>query len=314
MSRIDHRSLGLRARPGFIRAAAATAATPPYSVIYAFGDSLSDAGNDYILTGGTTPVAPIYSDGRFTNGPVWVQDLAASLGEPAVTPSAAGGTDFAFGGAETGSTPLHTADLIDLPSQLSQFAQADPTPQANALYTVSIGSNDVLDAIAGFAADPATALADVGDAVANVGSFVGALAADGAHTILVMNTPDLGKVPAETSQGPNTARLATALASLFDNELNTTMAQLAAADHLTIRVLDAYSLLDQAIAHPQQYGLTDVTDPVWSGDYTNANSGTLAATGTAQAGYLFWDSLHPTATSHAALAAAGVAALFPSSS
>jgi phospholipase/lecithinase/hemolysin len=82
----------------------ATVAAPgaPFSAIYAFGDSLTDAGNVSLATAGLVPVAP-YADRSFTNGPVWVKDLAQSIGLPAIQPSLAGGTDFAYGGAQTGS-------------------------------------------------------------------------------------------------------------------------------------------------------------------------------------------------------------------
>jgi hypothetical protein len=65
------------------------------SAVYAFGDSLSDAGNISLATLGNLPVGGIYSGGRFSNGNVWVQDLAQNLGLPAVKPSLAGGTDYA---------------------------------------------------------------------------------------------------------------------------------------------------------------------------------------------------------------------------
>ncbi len=69
----------------------------PYPVIYSFGDSLSDAGDAYLLTSSLSapvlgltpePVSPPYyretygstAADLFGNGPVWVQDLAASLG------------------------------------------------------------------------------------------------------------------------------------------------------------------------------------------------------------------------------------------
>ena len=55
---------------------------------------------------------------------------------------------------------------------------------------------------------------------------------------------------------------------------------------------------------PAAYGFTNVTQPVWSGNLTDSHSGTLAATGAAQNGYLFFDDLHPTAAGHALLAAA----------
>ena len=63
--------------------ACSTASAAQYSAIYAFGDSLSDAGNAYIATMGATPPTPPYASvngyGVFSNGPVWVQDLAGNL-------------------------------------------------------------------------------------------------------------------------------------------------------------------------------------------------------------------------------------------
>jgi len=47
--------------------------------IVVFGDSLSDSGNLFAATMGTTPPPPYYQ-GRFSNGPVWVEDLAGRLG------------------------------------------------------------------------------------------------------------------------------------------------------------------------------------------------------------------------------------------
>src|SRR4029434_218915 len=55
---------------------------PPFDHIVVFGDSLSDTVNA----------------GRFSNGPVWVEQLAARL-EVALRPTQAGGLNFAVGGA-----------------------------------------------------------------------------------------------------------------------------------------------------------------------------------------------------------------------
>src|ERR1700722_3162400 len=65
--------------------------------IYAFGDSLSDTGNIYIGTGGALPLSP-YVSGQFTNGNVWLRDFASDIGVGPVSPSLAGGTDYAYGG------------------------------------------------------------------------------------------------------------------------------------------------------------------------------------------------------------------------
>ncbi|MBI3393045.1 MAG: hypothetical protein HY039_07635 [Nitrospirae bacterium] len=50
-----------------------------YNQIFVFGDSLSDDGNAYVLTGGLNPPSPPYAQ-RFSNGPVAVEYLAAWMG------------------------------------------------------------------------------------------------------------------------------------------------------------------------------------------------------------------------------------------
>ncbi len=131
-----------------LTSAATIAPASAYDALYAFGDSLSDAGNAYALTLHLEPISPPYAQGRFTNGKIWLQDLAATLSLPRVRPELLGGTDFAVGGAETGTTAVHTANFTDLPAQFAAFTAKTPTPRANALYAVWIGSNDLLDILA----------------------------------------------------------------------------------------------------------------------------------------------------------------------
>ncbi len=303
---LDHASLGLPDSPRFGYAPeTTTSTTSPFSTLYAFGDSLSDAGNDYTASGGLIPTGFIYSDGRFSNGAVWVQDVAKSLGLPGLSPSLRGGHDYAYGGAETGNDPLHTVNPTDLPSQLAQFLINVPHPSANALYTISIGANDVLDAIPVYATNPTLALSDVHAAVVNEVNFVAGLAADGAHNFLILDVPDLGKTPAEI----NAAGTASQLSSIYDQQLVADLTTLGHADHLSIHLVDAYSLIDQGVADPAKFGLKNVTTPVWTGNYENPFSGHLNATGAAQNGYLFFDHLHPTAHGHAIIASAALQAL-----
>ena len=301
-------------------------ALPTYSALYAFGDSLSDAGNLSITTTAalaTQPVSPPYcrqqygavSGNVFSNGPVWVQDLAISLGLGTLAPSLVGGSDFAYGGAETGPTPQNAGDpkiqAISLPSQFQQFQAAVSNPSANALYTLSVGANDVLGILASTGLTAQQQTTDINDAVANEIAFVNQLIGDGATNLLVLDVPDLGKAPDVTQglvNGSNTPSAALdALASQLTSQYNTALiSQLAAisnAGTASVHVVDAYQLLNAAIANPTIYGLTNVTSPVWDGNYTSASSGTLATTGTAaQDQYLFWDKLHPTETGHLALA------------
>ncbi len=304
---------------------AQTSSLPAYSALYAFGDSLSDAGNLSIFTsvaGATEPVSPPYyqekygavSGNVFSNGPTWVQDLSIALGLGTLAPTLAGGTDFAFGGAETGLTPQNTNDpkvqAISLPAQIAAFQTAESNPSPNALYTLSIGSNDVLDILGDPSLTAQQRTADIDVSVANEIAFVQQLVADGAKNLLVLNVPDLGKTPEVTSglaDGSGTPSVAldaeaSQLSAAYDTALAT---QLGAIGSAAIHVVDAYQLIDNAVADPAAYGLINTTSPVWSGSYTSASSGTLAATDPAtQDQYLFWDHLHPTEAGHQALAEA----------
>jgi phospholipase/lecithinase/hemolysin len=185
------------------------ATLPTYGAIYAFGDSLSDAGNlSIVSTASVEPVSPPYykeqygtmTGNVFSNGPTWAQDLSTFLGLGTLAPSVAGGTDFAYGGADTGPTPQNANDPevqeISLPSQIVQFQTAVPSPSANALYTLSIGSNDLLDILGNTGLTAQQQAVDVSDAVANEISFVKQLVAGGARNLLVLDVPDLGKAPA----------------------------------------------------------------------------------------------------------------------
>ena len=115
-----------------------------FTNLYVFGDSLSDVGNVYVATGGSQPASPYY-DGRYSNGPVWVEYLAADLGLPRLQPSLLGGTDFAWAGAETG-TGLSVNSTPNVGTQVSAYLgqvsnQADP----GGLYVVWAGANDIFD-------------------------------------------------------------------------------------------------------------------------------------------------------------------------
>jgi phospholipase/lecithinase/hemolysin len=303
-----------------------------FSSIYAFGDSLSDAGNVAITTsaaGETEPVSPPYykenyglvSGNVFSNGPTWVQDLSVTLGLGTLAPSLTGGNDFAYGGAETGSTPQNANEAqtaaLSLPAQLAQFQALVPKPSANALYTLSIGSNDVLDILSNPGLTAAQQATDVSAAVSNEVSFIKQLVSGGAKNLLVLNVPDLGKAPDITSgavNGSNTPSAAldaeaSQLSAAYDTSLAGQLTS-AAFSTVNVHVIDAYALIDSAVADPAAYGLTNVASPVWSGNFTSSSSGTLAAsTAAAQDKYLFWDELHPTETGHQAIAAQASAAL-----
>ncbi len=119
------------------------ASAASFSTYYVFGDSLVDAGNVRIATGGTTPNPALgYFQGRFTNGYDYTDLLSiATFGTPTVA-SLAGGNNFAWGGARV---VANTSDMIpDLGLQLRAYAaRSMGVGDPNALYVLNFGGNDV---------------------------------------------------------------------------------------------------------------------------------------------------------------------------
>lgn len=287
-------------------AAAVPARASSYSALYAFGDSLSDVGNAYSFTDGAAP-APPYFAGRFSNGPIWLDDVAATLGIAPLQPSLLGGTDYAVGGAVTGTTPAATAGLGDLPWQIAAFATQHPAADPHALYTVWAGANDLLTALS--IGSPTIALGTAEAAAANVAAAVAKLASLGARNLLVADVPDLGVTP--RIAGSALAGDATSLTATFNADLLTDLLPVAATPGIDLHFLDTFGPLDAIVANPAAYGFANVTDPCWTGDvYGYAAGGVLCASTTSgQNAYLFWDNLHPTAAGQAVTAADALAAL-----
>jgi len=121
---------------------------------------------------------------------------------------------------------------------------------------------------------------------------------DGAKNFVILNVPDLGKTPQEKGN----SAVATQLSALYNQDLTSSLQTLVAQDHVSIDLVDVFTLIDEAVADPAKFGLKNVTTPVWTGNFENPFSGTLNAHGAAQNTYLFFDHLHPTATGHLAVA------------
>ena len=60
--------------------------------------------------------------------------------------------------------------------------------------------------------------------------------------------------------------------------------------------LDTFDLLDAANYDRAAFGLTNVTNPCWTGGFTSSTPGTVCSSPNT---YLFWDSVHPTAVAGA---------------
>jgi outer membrane lipase/esterase len=254
-----------------------------FDQIYVFGDSLVDDGNLFQVTGGLLPPSPPYFNGRFSNGPVWVETLGPRLGidnNPA--------NNFAFGGATTGTfNALSPLARVSLPGalsfQITGFTSAPGTANSDGLYVLWAGANDYL-VLPAFLRTTNTETV-----VNNLVGAVNAIAAKGAKNFLVVNLPDLGQTPQE--RGRPTSASITALVNTHNSNLRAALQDLAQDSEINIIPLDANALFNEVLATPARYGFTNVTESclnlITQAVCPNPNQ------------YLFWDNIHPTAAAHA---------------
>jgi phospholipase/lecithinase/hemolysin len=265
------------------------------STLVVFGDSLSDNGNLFALTG--FPLPPAF-EGRSSNGPVYAEQLAALLHMNL--------DDRAFAGAEASNTspPVITDPQghrlpIDLPTQIAGYLAGLGGHQAphGTTALINIGSNDY----AGFLASsvsktPAEIQAEIPAFVASVvGSInlaINELTHAGIDHIILFTLPDFAFTPNAQHAGP----LAVALAHTLDLINNAALEQMAST-HPNVQVVDAFQFSESVFTDPLAFGFNPNLNFEWVQQ--------LAA-GTHQFApneLAFFDGEHPTYAGHSALAA-----------
>jgi phospholipase/lecithinase/hemolysin len=256
-----------------LTSAAVCAATPTYDAIYVFGDSYCDVGNIFLATGGLEPPAPYYN-GRFSNGPIWIEHVAGGLGLP-MAPSLLGGTDYAFGGAwATAPQPLPGGTIPSVPQQVELYlsqhgGKADP----NALYVLEGGGNDILDSTGG---SPDALGFKIATALAESELL---LRRAGAKHFVVPNLFNVGLLPA--GQANAAFDLQAVLAA--NKYLNLLLGLEENLEGITILRLDVFSLLQSVVTDTTHYGFTNVTTPCLTTTICSDPDHTF-----------FWDAHHPT--------------------
>jgi phospholipase/lecithinase/hemolysin len=310
-----------------------------YDGLVVFGDSLSDPGNKYVVTGlSNTPPYDLLdpflvSDGPYTrgglhhsNGKTWVEQYAEPLGlgglvRPALrNPGQA--TNYAYGGARARDASA-TSSNMHLPMQVTTYlADTGGVASPDALYVIFIGGNDIApDAVSAFALNPLDGLTIIGEAVASIGGAIQTLYEHGARKFLVMNSPDLGLTPSlaiADQQLPGAAGLASCLSYWFNLGYDSQNPQPPLCPLLPVDIPGLDDVLDQlelAIPDPD---LEIIRYDVYSrflqmvlyplpADPQNAEASCVRPnvppyTCKAPDNHVFWDGVHPTRAVHAIIA------------
>lgn len=259
-----------------------------FSQMFVFGDSLSDDGNLFGITQGAVPPTPPYFNGRFSNGPIWVEYLAPTLG---LTQNSA--NNFALGGSTSGTT--NSGNIPGLPplpglqQQIDGFIAGNLTADPNALYIIYAGANDYLG----------TGITDVTTVVNNLTTAVTKLASVGARNFMVPNLPNLAANPGTALRGPIAQEFFTQLSVAHDNTLAANLAVLEQNPNINIVPVDVFTLFNNTIANPAAFGFTNVTNNIVPGAGVDPSVGDFTIPpGINPNQYLFWDLIHPTTSAH----------------
>lgn len=278
-------------------------ATPLHNIVV-FGDSLSDNGNLYQMMQHQLPPSPPYYEGRFSNGPVWIEYLISSY-----FPENPGDhlLDYAFGGAGVSEGEGDDDVLFTLRSEVNKYLTThEDKASEDSLFVVWIGANNYL----ALPEETDKTIEDVNNGILH---SLQRLADKGAKHILVVNLPDLGKTPAATEF--DAVDVMTYLAQTHNNLLNTTVNNLKQAyPDVNWLYFDMNEAFNDVLENPQTYGLRDITGTCSTNselddeDVTKTSVLKMVAAvkpkikSDACNGYLFFDLVHPTALAHQILA------------
>lgn len=253
-------------------------ATNPDQIIV-FGDSLVDAGNIFLASGGFGPTNVYnnpsrgYFPGRFTNGPDYTDLLSLKLYGTLSTPSLAGGSNYAFGGAKV----VTDADLVpDLTAQVATYSAAHPVADPNALYIINAGGNDDFAVEGGSPADKAQAAMNIANTLAGAVQF---LDAAGAKRILVTGIPN-----------------ATATGFGLDAVLQAKLDSIEPGLHASLKRFSYLGFFTSLAANPTAFGVPAFTQPGACFDHRTPVNGQIDCSG-----YFSVDGVHPIAPIQAAI-------------
>ncbi len=253
------------------------AAASQAGMLYAFGDSGIDTGNAYYFSERATPDAALgYWQGRFCDGPNYLDQLADAYTQWGSAAYMLGGTNAAFGGGESGSGNSEKYGVPNLQEQIVLFSAENPgfTFSAQDVVLISTGHNDLLSHLA---SPP-----DTSTIAQYVIESVVALQAMGAKHFIIPTTIPVHLSPGVRDSGDITPAQAREWLVSFNSKLDAELAVLqSACPELTIVRTDLFSKLEYVYDHPPEYGLTNVTDASYNGHGTPAS-------------YFWFDTMHVT--------------------
>jgi outer membrane lipase/esterase len=254
----------------------------PYDTIVCFGDSLSDTGNVYNLTGKKWPVVPPYYLGRFSDGPVWVEKLGIS-----------NLINYAYGSATSDNNLVqgYTEFQISVPGVRQQIILYKNTTNLNqfnfnrTVYAIWVDGNDYFFDMT---LSPSVVVNSIMNGIKDLIQF-------GAKRFIILNQTPLQTFPAAAAYNL-TAYLTTLTLTHNSNLSNSIQVLQSNFPNISLQLFDVASLITNISTNPSTYGLSSIQN-CW-----NTLNGTIVVSCTTPDTYLFIDEYHFTTRVHQLIA------------
>lgn len=322
-------------------ALATTATTAKGPVIYIFGDSMSDVGNNnYLLLSVAKCDYPWYGidyeggypTGRFTNGRTIGDIMAAKFGVPPPPPflslymtddEVLGGVNFASGGAGLlNETGIYFVEYLSFDNQISYFEQtknamiskigkkAAEEVVNGAIFQIGLGSNDyVNNFLRPFMADGIVYTHDefVAYLMDTIAQQLTRLYHLGARKVWFTGLAPLGCIPSQRvlSETGECLEEVNGYAVRFNAAAKDLLAGLnAKLPGARMSLADCYGVVMELIEHPQKYGFT--TSHTSCCDVDTSVGGLCLPTASVcedRKEFVFWDAYHTSDAANQVIAA-----------
>jgi thermolabile hemolysin len=277
----------------------------PIERMVAFGDSLSDTGNMRSASRNLLGLAPgveslpsrTWFDGRFSNGPTWVEYLATRNGLSL--------SNWAVGGAQTRNAQFGLIHGIgkQIDNFFEHMASAHGYDPSRTLFTFLVAGND-------FVNDSKHAT----DIVMQQRDSLIQLVRHGARKVVVVNLPDVTRAPVFRMGRKDAddvrkrvdiynSALAGIVSSVEQQALKEGLVKNRA--DLQIRIVDARSRFDHVLSNPASFGFTNTTESCLRIDQDSATTYLQLHVPRKHCEadrFVFWDTLHPTTRMHELMA------------
>jgi len=252
-----------------------------FSSLYVFGDGISTTTNN---TSGSSQ----YYGKRYSNGRVWVEVLAQRQG---INYESNKNWSYFYNSSTT---------------MLAHVMSSQPTNASTSLFVIWVNCADLWYPAMYSGTTMSQWTSAINQSQTNHYKAATNLYAKGARTLIMPNAVDISTIP-EFDQSSNTNffhQRSLDYNIAFSNTLNRIRT---ACPDLTLYTPDFYALLTNMIAHPANYGLTNLLinggsiDALEAQNYGNPKYPSAATNGYGT-NYIFWNENNPTAMVHAWMA------------